>query len=136
MKRIKLVQQALMVGAACSAIATAHAQDTRVDISDRRGMQEMVVSVKFLDRAIDTYKEVAGWELAHRGMAPTAQATHWGLPSTVPIEEAVLRVPGTTKGYLRLVRFVGAEQVRIRSSARPFDTGAIFNFNALVSTLR
>lgn len=135
MKRIKLIHQALLVGAVLSTTAKAQDQHAVVEISDRRGMQEMVVSVKFLDRAIDTYKAIAGWEVAHRGMAPTAQAAHWGLPSNVPIEEAVLRVPGTTKGYLRLVRFVGAEQVRIRSSARPFDTGAIFNFNALVKDL-
>jgi len=106
-----------------------------LDISDRRGLQEMVVSVKFLDRAIQTYLNIAYWEVAYRGVASSAQAVHWGLPPDTPIEQAVLRVPGTEKGYLRLVRFVGVEQVRIRSSARPFDTGAIFNFNALVKDL-
>ncbi|MBT4739911.1 MAG: hypothetical protein HOO09_05950, partial [Rhodospirillaceae bacterium] len=56
-------------------------------------------------------------------------------PENTQIEQAVLRVPGTEKGYLRLVNFADVEQVRIRSSARPFDTGAIFNFNALVKDL-
>ena len=106
-----------------------------IDISNRRGLQEMVVSVKFLDRALDTYQRVADWEVAYRGLASTEQAIHWGLAPNTAIEQAVLRVPGTEKGYLRLVRFIGVEQVRIRSSARPFDTGAIFNFNALVKDL-
>lgn len=106
-----------------------------IDLSERRGLQEMVVSVKFLDRAIEMYKAIAGWEVAYRGVAPTDQAVHWGLTADTPIEQAVLRVPGSEKGYLRLVRFLGTDQVRIRSSARPFDTGAIFNFNTLVKDL-
>ena len=116
----------------------AHAQTTNpetIDLSERRGMQEMVVSVKFLERAIEMYQQIAGWEVAYRGQAPAAQAVHWGLPADTVIEQAVLRVPGTEKGYLRLVKFVDVDQVRIRSSARPFDTGAIFNFNTLVKDL-
>lgn len=114
-------------------LSAANAEE--INLSSRRGTQEMVVSVKFLDRAIETYKEIAGWEVAYRGLAPEGQAAHWGLPEDTVIEQAVLRVPGTEKGYLRLVKFVDVEQVRIRSSARPFDTGAIFNFNALVKDL-
>ena len=117
----------------CGSISSSVAQP--LDISERRGLQEMVVSVKFLDQAIQTYLNIAGWEVAYRGLAPSQQAEHWGLSPDTPIEQAVLRVPGTEKGYLRLVRFLGVEQVRIRSSARPFDTGAIFNFNALVKDL-
>ena len=106
-----------------------------LDIMERCGLQEMVVSVKFLDRAITTYQDIADWEVAYRGLAPPDQARHWGLNEDVLIDQAVLRVPGTEKGYLRLVKFVDVLQVRIRSSARPFDTGAIFNFNALVKDL-
>ncbi len=106
-----------------------------LDVTDRRGLQEMVVSVKLLDRAIETYQDIAGWEVAYRGLAPSDQARHWGLCVDVLIDQAMLRVPGTEKGFLRLVKFVDVPQVRIRSSARPFDTGAIFNFNALVKDL-
>jgi len=111
------------------------ARAENIDLSDRRGIQEMVVSVKFLDRVVEMYKEIGGWEVAYRGSAPAAQAVQWGLPEDTMIEQAVLRVPGLEKGYLRLVKFVDVEQVRIRSSARPFDTGAIFNFNTLVKDL-
>lgn len=110
-----------------------HAQD--IDLSERRGVQEMVLSVKFLDRVIDTYKHIADWEVAYRGMAPAAQAVHWNLPADTPIEQAVLRLAGTNTGYVRLVQFQDVEQVRIRSSARPFDTGGIFNINSSVKDL-
>jgi len=104
----------------------------RVDLSQREGLQEMIVSVKSLDRTIALYQEVAEWELAYRGSVPRELLAHWGLAQEATAEQAVLRVPGAEKGYLRLVRFEGVPQVRIRSSARPFDTGGIFNFNTLV----
>lgn len=125
----------LAVFATLLLLGSISSQAQQVDLSGRRGLQEMVVSVKNLDRAIETYKAIAGWEVAYRGLAPQQQAVHWGLSAETPIEQAVMRVSGTEKGYLRLVRFLGVEQVRIRSSARPFDTGAIFNFNALVKDL-
>lgn len=128
---LRLVVAVLVLSLPCS--MPSQAQD--VDLSARRGLQEMVVSVKNLDRAVETYKAIAGWEVAYRGLAPRQQSIDWGLSADTPIEQAVMRVPGTEKGYLRLVRFIGVEQVRIRSSARPFDTGAIFNFNALVKDL-
>ncbi len=121
--------------ATCFLILALPAGSETLDISERRGLQEMVVSVKFLDRAIATYEEITGWEVAYRGLAPSEQALHWGLNEDVVIDQAVMRVPNTEKGYLRLVKFMDVPQVRIRSSARPFDTGAIFNFNALVKDL-
>lgn len=116
-------------------IAACAASAEPLDISMRRGMQEMVVSVKFLDRTVAMYESLAGWEVAYRGSAPQAQAEHWGLPKDTEISEVVLRVPNTSRGYLRLVKFHDVQQLRIRSSARPFDTGAIFNFNVLVKDL-
>jgi catechol 2,3-dioxygenase-like lactoylglutathione lyase family enzyme len=106
-----------------------------IDVSTRRGVQEMVVSVKFLEREIEMYQKVAGWEIAYRGQASSNQATHWGLSADVVTNEAVLRVPGTEQGFLRLVQFLDVPQVRIRSSGRHFDTGGIFNINAWVKDM-
>lgn len=125
-----LVLSILACGIASSVLAN------NIDLSERRGVQEMVVSVKFLDRVIKTYEEIADWEVAYRGVAPSSQAVHWALPADTPIEQAVLRLPGTDKGFVRLVKFSGVEQVRIRSSARPFDTGGIFNLNSSVKDLQ
>ena len=106
-----------------------------IDISERRGVQEMLVSVKFLERETEMYKEVAGWEVAYEGHAASDQAVHWGLSKDVRINEVVLRVPGTKQGFLRLVQFIDVPQVRIRSSGRHFDTGGIFNINAWVKDM-
>ena len=129
----QIVLPSLLTAVALSGYPLAHADTT--DLSSRRGLQEMVVSVKFLDRTVDMYRQIADWEVAYRGRAAANQAVLWGLPVDTVIDEAVLRVPGTSKGYLRLVKFANVDQVRIRSSARPFDTGAIFNFNTLVKDL-
>ena len=106
-----------------------------IDLSNTRGVQEMVVSVKDLQRSAALYQAVGGWQVVHAGVAENAQIQFWGLDPDVVVQQVLLGNPGTTTGLLRLVRFVGVEQVRIRSSARPFDTGAIFNINALVKDM-
>lgn len=95
----------------------------------------MVLSVRFLDRTLSIYESVADWTVLHRDFAPAAQATHWGLPDGTRIEEAVMGVSGQSHGLVRFVRFHDVTQVRIRSSARPFDTGGIFNINSSVKDL-
>lgn len=107
----------------------------RIDLSGRSGVQEMVVSVKFLAEAEALYREVAGWTVVAEGPADPRLRQHWGLPAEAGITESLLGVPGVDRGLLRLVHFAGVPQQRIRSSARPFDTGGIFNFNTLVRDL-
>jgi catechol 2,3-dioxygenase-like lactoylglutathione lyase family enzyme len=108
---------------------------TPVEISDVRGVQEMLVSVADLDRSAALYQRVAGWRVIYEGVADPAQMAFWGLNPKAPVQQMVLGNPGSRTGLLRLVRFVGVEQLRIRSSARPFDSGAIFNINSLVKNL-
>jgi len=113
-------------------LACSQAQASLVELADRKGMQEMIVSVKDLSRAAALYQQVAGWRVVAKETAPAALATFWQVPSTSRVEQIVLGNPSTTKGYLRLVKFHGVPQVQIRSSGRPFDTGGIFNLNMLV----
>lgn len=103
-----------------------------VDLGDVRGVQEMLVSVKDLAAGAAVYQRVAGWEVIHQGVADPAQVAFWGLDPVAPVQQILLGNPGTRTGLLRLVKFIGRQQLRIRSSARPFDTGGIFNINALV----
>lgn len=112
--------------------AAAVSSADRIDLSGRRGVQEMVISVKFLDRVIETYSKIAGWELIHRGDASQALPTHWQLPPNVRVEEALMGAPGADKCFARFIKFHGVDQVQIRSGARPFDTGGIFNISMLV----
>lgn len=106
-----------------------------LDIRAREGVQEIVVSVKDLEAAASLYREIGGWEVKHAGAAPPGLAAAWNLPASTPITEIVLGLPGTERGFLRLVKIDGLEQVQIRSSARPFDTGGLFNFNVLVKDI-
>lgn len=105
------------------------------DITQRRGVQEIVLSVKNLDTATAVYRDVGKFEIKSDGAVDPALATFWGLPAGTRIHERVMGVPSTDKGFLRLVKIEGLPQVQIRSSARPFDTGGMFNFNALVKDM-
>lgn len=106
-----------------------------LDLNTIRGVQEMVVSVKNLEQSSALYQDVARWRVMHEGIADPTQVEFWGLPRAVPVQQILLGNPGSQTGFLRLVRFVGVDQQRIRSSARPFDTGAIFNINSLVKDM-
>lgn len=107
-----------------------------VALQGRAGVQEMIISVKFPDRAVALYEEVAQWQvLARHTGSGDGLARHWGLDEAVVIDEVLMGVPGTDKGFVRLVHFHDVQQQRIRSSARAFDTGGIFNINALVRDL-
>ena len=99
------------------------------------GFREAVFSVSDLKRAEAFYKEVAGWEVFYRGMADRSQAAAWNLGENTRIEETLLRNPGRAEGYLRLVKFHGVEQRRIRSSGQTWDTGGIFNVNTRVKDI-
>ncbi|MCS7001711.1 MAG: hypothetical protein NZ518_02565 [Dehalococcoidia bacterium] len=107
----------------------------RIDLATRRGVQEMVLSVKHLDRATAVYTEVAQFVVKAAGLADPRLAVAWGLPADTRIEERLLGLPNDDRSLLRLVRIHATGQVQIRSSARPFDTGGIFNINSLVKDI-
>ncbi|MEM7583719.1 MAG: VOC family protein [Acidobacteriota bacterium] len=96
------------------------------------GFKETAFAVQNLEGAITLYTEVAGWEVMHRGRADASVARFWRLPEDQVIEEALLRNPGTTEGYLRLVRFPGSPPKLIRPGAQSWDTGGIFDVNVRV----
>ncbi len=75
----------------------------------------------------DFLREVAGWEQIGRSSVDRALLTSWHLGEEVDASSWLFRNPGDEHGYVRLIRFEGAEQVRIRSGAQPWDTGGIFS---------
>lgn len=93
------------------------------------GFREVVFSVSDLEASARFYQQVAGWEVVVEGQAAPELATHWGLDEHQVVEQVLLRNPGTDRGWLRLVRFPGAEQRQMRSSAQTWDTGGIFDVN-------
>ncbi len=103
---------------------------------DVNGFREVVFSVHDLERSEKFYKEVAGWEVFHRGVANIGQAKFWSLKNNPRIEEVLLRNKGKNEGYLRLIKFHKVEQRQIRSSGRTWDTGGIFNVNTRVKDIK
>ena len=100
-----------------------------------RPVRQVLIATEALPQRIERMPFGGRRGETNRGVADSAQIQFWGLDPGVVVQQVLLGNPGTTTGLLRLVRFVGVEQVRIRSSARPFDTGAIFNINALVKDM-
>ncbi len=116
-------------------VMTTSLAHARIDLSQRQGVQEIVVSVKNLTQATQVYQSVARFEVKSEGAVDPSLAAAWGLPATTTMHDKLLGVPGVEKGLLRLVKIEGSPQVQIRSSARPYDTGGIFNFNSLVKDM-
>lgn len=92
------------------------------------GLQEVVASVSDAARIARVFTEIGGWSLRRLADAPPAQWAAWRLPRRCTRIEQWLLVPqGDRKGFVRLVRFHGVAQRQMRSSARAWDTGGIFD---------
>jgi hypothetical protein len=59
----------------------------------------------------------------------------WGLGPGVTAQQVLLGNPGTERGFVRLVRFEGADQVQIRPNAQTWETGGILDFNVRVADM-
>jgi hypothetical protein len=120
----------LCVAVLAAGLATsARADCTAVDIpSDGvTGFQEAVISVADLGAAVATWREVGDFETLCRGKVSPTQLEFWGLRSTANADEVVLRKSRMNRGFIRLVKFIGAKQVQIRSAGMSWDTGGIFD---------
>jgi catechol 2,3-dioxygenase-like lactoylglutathione lyase family enzyme len=103
---------------------------TEVGVS---GFTEVVVSVTDIDRACRPFLELAGWRREDLPEAPAAQRAQWGLADPgFRIEQALLWPDLDTRTRLRLVRFVDADQVLMRSAQHTWDTGGIFDIDVYV----
>lgn len=96
------------------------------------GYREAVFNVSDLDRQVEFYRAVAGWEMLHSARMPASRLERYGLTTDVTAREAVLGNPGTSRGFIRLVEFTGVAQQQIRSNAQAWDTGGFFDVNARV----
>ncbi len=123
---------ALVVAIAGSASASLPAAE--LQLRGRAGVQEIVLSVSDLEASGRLWRGVAGYRTKWQGAESNALARLWELPPQAQVRSQLLGLPQHDGGLLRLSQIRGAPQpaVQIRSSARPFDTGGIFNFNVLV----
>jgi len=98
--------------------------------------REVVFSVKQLEACLDLYAAIGGYELVQRGALHDSLREAWHLPPQAHAQEVLLRAPHSEHGFLRLVQFEGVPQKVIRSSARIFDTGAIFDIDVRVRDIQ
>jgi hypothetical protein len=127
MGRFKILQKWLLL-----AVMVAPGLASAAPFGAREGVQEVVVGVRDLDASLTTLLPAMGYRLLWRGDADASLLALWQLPPDSRARQAVIAAPGTEIGTLRLVEFRAGPQVEIRSSARPFDTGGIFNINVFV----
>ncbi len=89
------------------------------------GWQEAVLIVPDTAPWIETLTNVGGWEVAARTAPDAALNGFWKLPAGAATEQVLLRNIGTTKGYIRLVRVMGAPQSQIRPDDQAWETGGV-----------
>jgi catechol 2,3-dioxygenase-like lactoylglutathione lyase family enzyme len=89
------------------------------------GWREAVIVVSDLAPWIETLTVVGGWEIAHRGPPDTALNAFWSLPAGARTEQVLMRNIGTDKGFIRLVKVVGAEQRTIRPDDQAWESGGV-----------
>ncbi|MEM6801745.1 MAG: VOC family protein [Bacteroidota bacterium] len=94
-----------------------------------KGFQEVVFSVSSFEKALNFFQKVCGWERIDVETDTHALCNLWHLDAEVKIQEALLYNPGDVEGFLRIVKFSGVKQERIRSGAHAWDSGGIFDIN-------
>ncbi|KAA1244930.1 VOC family protein [Aquimarina sp. RZ0] len=100
-----------------------------------KGFQEIILSVSNLEKAVNFFKKVCGWEVFSENYGHSDLKKMWNLDDTVFIEEAVLRNPKDIEGFLRIIKFKNVAQQQIRSAANVWDTGGIFDINLRIDNM-
>jgi len=94
-----------------------------------KGFHEAIFSVTHLERAVEFYQSICGWEVIARSTGNEDLKRLWHLDKSVEFEEVLMRNPKEIEGFLRIVKFKNIEQVTIRSGAHIWDAGGIFDVN-------
>lgn len=101
------------------------------------GFQEIVISVFDIAHFAEAFVEVGGYGFRSLPDAPPEQFTAWHVPRECRrIEQALLTPENDDKGFVRLVKFHGAEQRVMRSSQRSWDFGGIFDLDLYATDAR
>ncbi len=91
------------------------------------GWQEVVTSVRNLNRWIEDLDTLAGWSLVSRGPTDDRLLKAWHLTDKAQAEEAVVICRDDPARWMRLMSFSGVPQKQIRSSGKPWETGGLFS---------
>ena len=115
--------------------ALAFSADLHAESLVAGGYQEAVFSVSDTEEWVETFEQVAGWKVLHQGAVDRSMLNAWSLPDSSSATEVVVGNPGTSRGFVRLIRFEGVEQQQIRSNAQSWDTGGWFDVNSRIVSM-
>lgn len=121
---------ALIFISACAPKTVPQKQD---DIAPASGWIETVAIVSDLERATAFFTDIAGYEVMHSGALAPPVLRLWGLAADATGSEVLMREPGASRGFVRLVRLENAgPQIEARSAGTFLDTGGIMGLNVRV----
>lgn len=101
------------------------------------GWRETLVSVDDIDRWVQTYVDVGGWEVRYDGLVAPEVIEYLRISPDTKAREVIVGCKGTDFGFVRFVRFDGGRRHPvIRSYGRPWETGGWFDLNARVEDMQ
>ena len=115
--------------------SAAQADCARLSSSGVTGFQEAVISVRDLETAVATWRDVGEFPVHCRSRAEPALAEFWGVPRDTRIDQVILKKAVSNRGLVRIVKFHDLPQVQIRSSGLSWDTGGIFDLYLYVNNV-
>ena len=124
---------AAMLLASCEQSRTPAVNSPRIIDAQSSGWIESVAIVSDLDRAVDFFTDIGGYEVVHTGELSPEIINLWNLSQMASGTEVLLREPGQSRGFIRLVTLENAgPQIEARSAATFLDTGGIMGLNVRV----
>lgn len=102
-----------------------------------QGWIETTAIVRDIEQHTAFFIDVAGYEKVYSGETSPEILKAWGLPISASGFEALLREPGESRGYIRLIELSGVpHQIEARSSGTFIDTGGIMGLNVRVKGIQ
>ena len=106
-------------------------------IASTSGWIETTAIVRDAEKQADFFTQVAGYENIFSGKVSPEVIQAWGLPQTVSGLEVLLREPGESRGFIRLIELANvANQIEARSAGTFIDTGGIMGLNVRVKDIQ
>ncbi len=101
------------------------------------GWVETTAIVRNAEKQADFFTRIAGYENIYSGNVSPEVIHAWGLPQTVSGREILLKEPGESRGFVRLIELSNmVDQMEARSAGTFIDTGGIMGLNVRVKDIQ
>lgn len=125
---------ALIFTASCTAQTHSATQNVVEPVS---GWIESTAIVRNAEKQADFFTRVAGYENIFSGPVSPEVLKLWKLPQTITGQEILLKEPGESRGFIRLIELSNVDgQLEARSAGTFIDTGGIMGLNLRVKDIQ